>query len=152
MNETATSQTGCLLVGYSSAQPVNTTVSPTRGPYFFFQVAPQLYSRGWMNPVPDPLLLKKLESNPGLWICSQKRWPLDHRGCRRPGVCFPFTLSSAKAKAKRWTTGFDSRDWQETFIFSTASRPTQGPTLPPVQYVPRAISQAVNRPASEAGH
>jgi hypothetical protein len=28
-----------------------------RSRYFFFQVAPQLYSRGWVNPVPDPLLL-----------------------------------------------------------------------------------------------
>jgi hypothetical protein len=27
--------------------------------YFFFQVALQLYSRGWANPVPDPLLLRK---------------------------------------------------------------------------------------------
>jgi hypothetical protein len=27
--------------------------------YFFFQVAPQFYSRGCVDPVPDPLLLKK---------------------------------------------------------------------------------------------
>jgi hypothetical protein len=27
-----------------------------RSRYFFFQVAPQLYSQGWVNPVPDPLL------------------------------------------------------------------------------------------------
>jgi hypothetical protein len=27
-----------------------------RSRYFFFQVAPQLYSRGWVDPVPDPLL------------------------------------------------------------------------------------------------
>jgi hypothetical protein len=27
--------------------------------YFFFQVASQLYSRGWVDPVPDPLLLRK---------------------------------------------------------------------------------------------
>jgi hypothetical protein len=27
--------------------------------YFFFQVAPELYSRGWVDPVPDPLLLRK---------------------------------------------------------------------------------------------
>jgi hypothetical protein len=27
--------------------------------YFFFQVAPQLYSRGRVDPVPDPLLLRK---------------------------------------------------------------------------------------------
>jgi hypothetical protein len=30
-----------------------------RGRYFFFQVAPQLYSRGRVDPVPDPLLLRK---------------------------------------------------------------------------------------------
>jgi hypothetical protein len=30
-----------------------------RSRYFFFQVAPQLYSRGSENPVPDPLLLRK---------------------------------------------------------------------------------------------
>jgi hypothetical protein len=29
-----------------------------RSPYFFSQVAPQLYSRGWVDPVPDPLLLR----------------------------------------------------------------------------------------------
>jgi hypothetical protein len=27
--------------------------------YIFFQVAPQLYSQGWMGPDPDPLLLRK---------------------------------------------------------------------------------------------
>jgi hypothetical protein len=30
-----------------------------RSRYFFLQVASQLYSRGWVDPVPDPLLLKK---------------------------------------------------------------------------------------------
>jgi hypothetical protein len=30
-----------------------------RSRYFFFQAAPQLYSRGWVDPVPDPLLLGK---------------------------------------------------------------------------------------------
>jgi hypothetical protein len=39
--------------------------------YFFLQVAPQLYSRGWVDHVPDPLLLRKSESNPGLWICMR---------------------------------------------------------------------------------
>jgi hypothetical protein len=32
---------------------------PDRSRYFSFQVAPQLYSRGWVDPVPDPLLLRK---------------------------------------------------------------------------------------------
>jgi hypothetical protein len=30
-----------------------------RNHYFFFQVAPQLYSWGWVGPVPDPVLLRK---------------------------------------------------------------------------------------------
>jgi hypothetical protein len=30
-----------------------------RSRYFFFQVAPQLSSRGWVDPVPDKLLLRK---------------------------------------------------------------------------------------------
>jgi hypothetical protein len=33
-----------------------------RSRYFFFQVAPQLYSRGWVDPVPDALLLRKFGS------------------------------------------------------------------------------------------
>jgi hypothetical protein len=28
-------------------------------PLLFFQVAPQLYSWGWVDPIPDPLLLRK---------------------------------------------------------------------------------------------
>jgi hypothetical protein len=52
--------------------------------YFSIQVAPQLSSRGWVDPVPDPLLLR-LSGSAGnrtrdLWICSQELWPLDHRG------------------------------------------------------------------------
>jgi hypothetical protein len=30
-----------------------------RSRYLILQVAPQLYSRGWVDPVPDPLLLRK---------------------------------------------------------------------------------------------
>jgi hypothetical protein len=33
-----------------------------RSCYFFYQVAPQLYSRGWVDPVPDPLLLRRCGS------------------------------------------------------------------------------------------
>ena len=40
-------------------------------------------SRGWVDPVPDPLLLRKSGSagdrTRDLCICSQKLWPLDHR-------------------------------------------------------------------------
>jgi hypothetical protein len=40
-------------------------------PLLFYPVAPQLYSRGWMEC---------RESNPGLRICSQELWSLDHIG------------------------------------------------------------------------
>jgi hypothetical protein len=33
-----------------------------RSRYFFFEVAPQLYLRGRVDPVPDPLLLRKCGS------------------------------------------------------------------------------------------
>jgi hypothetical protein len=50
-------------------------------PLLSYQVAPQLYSRGWVDPVPDPLHFfsgSGRESNPALRICSQALWPLDH--------------------------------------------------------------------------
>jgi hypothetical protein len=41
-----------------SAWRIPTAVFSVSGhePLFFYQVAPQLYSRGWVDPVPDPLL------------------------------------------------------------------------------------------------
>jgi hypothetical protein len=68
-------------------------------PLLFYQVAFQLYSRGWVDPVPDALLFffffpQKIrwcrESNPGLRICSQELWPLDHRGGRTQGIWLPY--------------------------------------------------------------
>jgi hypothetical protein len=54
-----------------------------RSRYYFFQAASQLYWRGWVDPVPDPLLLRKSGSAGNqtldLRICSQELWPLDHR-------------------------------------------------------------------------
>jgi hypothetical protein len=57
-----------------------------RNRYFFLQVlvTPQLCSRGRVDPVPDPLLLRK-SGNAENRIrtsgsVSQELWPLDHRG------------------------------------------------------------------------
>jgi hypothetical protein len=54
--------------------------------YFFFQVALYLSPRGWVDPVPEPLLVRKCG---GVWNrtrdlcdCSQELWPLDRRGGR----------------------------------------------------------------------
>jgi hypothetical protein len=47
-----------------------------RSYYYFFQVAPELYSRGRVDPVPDPLLLRKFGSAGNRtwdpYICNQK--------------------------------------------------------------------------------
>jgi hypothetical protein len=47
-----------------------------RSRYFFFQAAPQLYSWGWVDPVPDPPLLRKSgragNRTQDLWICLEK--------------------------------------------------------------------------------
>jgi hypothetical protein len=48
-----------------------------RSRYYFFQVAPQLYSWDWVDPVPDRLLLRKSGSagnrTRDLWICIENR-------------------------------------------------------------------------------
>jgi hypothetical protein len=55
-----------------------------RSRYFSITVAPQLYSRGWVDPVPNPLLFFGVPGNRTRdpCICSQELWPLEHRGGR----------------------------------------------------------------------
>jgi hypothetical protein len=52
-------------------------------PLLSFQVAPQLFSRGWVDPVPDPLLLRKSGSagnrTRDLRICSQEHTYTKHK-------------------------------------------------------------------------
>jgi hypothetical protein len=51
---------------------------------YFFEGAPQLYSRDWVDSVPDPLFLRKYANAENrtrdVWICNQEIWPLDNRG------------------------------------------------------------------------
>jgi hypothetical protein len=51
---------GCRMI--SVTDPYGSIGFLDRSRYFFFQAAPQLYPRGWVNPVPDPLLLRKFAS------------------------------------------------------------------------------------------
>jgi hypothetical protein len=68
-------------------------------PLLFYQVASQLYSRGWVDPVPDPLLFSGSAGNRtrGLRICSQELWSLDHRGGRQ----FIITFKNVTLKFRR---------------------------------------------------
>jgi hypothetical protein len=66
-----------------------------RSRYFFFQIAPQLYLRGWVDPVPDPLLLRKSGSEFNFAELPKnkthyERWIFRFICCD----CFPFTVSS----------------------------------------------------------
>jgi hypothetical protein len=55
-----------------------------RSRYFSFKRLLIYSHKGWVDPVPDPLLLRKSSSarnrTRDLWVCSQELWPLDHRG------------------------------------------------------------------------
>jgi hypothetical protein len=52
----------------------------------FLSCSSWVITRGWVDPVPDPLILRKSGSTRNrirdLWICSRELWPLDHRGCQ----------------------------------------------------------------------
>jgi hypothetical protein len=47
---------------------------------------------------------------------------------------------------------FDSRRGLGIFLFTTAFRPALGPTQPPIQWVPGALSLGVKRPGRQADH
>jgi hypothetical protein len=47
---------------------------------------------------------------------------------------------------------YDSRRGLGIFLFTTASRTALGPTQPPMQWVPGALSLGVKRPGREADH
>jgi hypothetical protein len=57
--------------------------------------------------------------------------------------------------ATGWTIrvlGFDSRWGLRIFLFTTVSRMALGPTQPPIQWVPQALSLGAKRPGREADH
>jgi hypothetical protein len=61
-----------------------------RSRYFFFQVAPELYSWGWVDPVPDPLLLRKYGSAGNRTHSGSvaRNSDLDHRGSQHTHTKF----------------------------------------------------------------
>jgi hypothetical protein len=75
----------------------------------------------------------------------------------------------ALVTSKPWESGWHSQysDWLlagqprgqssspgriKNFLFFTSSRPALGPTQPPIQWVPGALSLGVKRPGREADH
>ena len=95
---------------------------------FFIQVAPQLTSRGWVDPFPEPLLLRKSGSagnrTRDLCICSQKLWPLDHRGGHMHFLLFIlFCSRTIQYKCTKisyswiaWTGTWNCEIWVSIFV------------------------------------
>ena len=124
-------------------------------PLLFIQVAPQLTSRGWVDPVPDPLLFRKSGSagnrTRDLCICSQKLWSLDHRR-----VTVLNTVGNCNTMiSKRWSvpvTGpvvaqrvgrriallFHDRATRKGWVVSSTPRPYFTPGKHPVPIVQKA--------------
>jgi hypothetical protein len=46
----------------------------------------------------------------------------------------------------------DSRQGQNIFLCTTASRPALGPTQSPIQWVPEAVSSGLKPPGRKAGY
>jgi hypothetical protein len=60
---------------------------------------------------------------------------------------------------QRWATGwtigvlgFDFRRGLRNFLFTTVPRTPLGPTQPPIQWIPGAVSLVVKRPGRDADH
>jgi hypothetical protein len=56
------------------------------------------------------------------------------------------------AQSLQQRPGFDSRQGQAIFVYTTTSRPTLGSTLSPIQRVPGALSTEIRRSEREAEH
>jgi hypothetical protein len=74
-------------------------------------------------------------------------------------TCPPTQGAVIAQSVYQWATGwmigvlgFDSRWGLGIFLFTTASRKALGPTQPPIQWVPGALSLGVKRPGREADH
>jgi hypothetical protein len=82
--------------------------------YYCFQVAPQLHSRDWGDPVPDQLHFLVPGIEPGTSGSAARKWPLDHRGGRRhPGCIYKMakalrsvhTSGRGLVRGLRWSVG-----------------------------------------------
>jgi hypothetical protein len=65
----------------SAADPYGRNLGFLDRSHFFFQVVPQLYSRGWVDPVPDPLLTvySLIIENRGFTVTKTKTFYSTHK-------------------------------------------------------------------------
>jgi hypothetical protein len=103
-----------------------------RSCYFSIQVAPQLYSWGWVDPVPDQLLLRKSSSagnrTRDLWICSQKLWPLDHSNLTINYSTITMSFRVIIPLNEKWMDDYESGARKERRVAVVAYLKTTAPT------------------------
>jgi hypothetical protein len=89
--------------------------------YFFIQVAPQLSSRGWMDTVPGPLLLRQSGRAANR---TRDHWTLDHRGVLLISCSITF-LSTCRAVylTNSFYKGRPDPQWHYRYRNSVASGP-----------------------------
>jgi hypothetical protein len=112
-----------------------------------------LTSRGWVDPVPDPLLLRKSGSagnrTRDLCTCSQKLWPLDHKdghcgsnGCEnRPLRRDECHDGKGKAQLSLFTSFRFMRQWTYNHsLLTSVEYADEYSAARPVRFSPREIS------------
>jgi hypothetical protein len=94
----------------------------------------------------------------GGFLSASQSFPHEfYRYVKSSTFCFLWAVvaQSVLRWATGWTIGvleFDSRRGLGIFLFTTASRTALGPTQPPIQWIPRALSLGIKRPGREADH
>jgi hypothetical protein len=91
-------------------------------------------------------ILSKEQKLWNAWLCNFLYYPLTSRAV---------IAQSVQRWAMGWmigVLGFNSQWVLGIFLFTTMSRTALGPTQPPIQWVPRALSLGVKRPGHESDH
>jgi hypothetical protein len=122
---------------------------------------PSRYSKHWSRGYERPKGLK-LQNEAQMWCCcAPSSWNMfrytfqgariKHFQFKRPEIRNPVHKSSFKfmiffsPATRAGQSGFDPRQGQRTFLLAPASRPTLGPTQPPIQWVPGVLPPGVKR-------
>jgi hypothetical protein len=90
----------------------------------------------------------------GLDPVEKSRWSMLRCRTLIPRSSSPYSIRKGSdwLQAGRPRGRNSSPDRVKNFLFSKSSRPTLGPTQPPIQWVPGALSPGMKQPGREADH